>query len=273
MNNELIENYFKKLNLSNSIGHAFLFSNSNYEDLKLTLEKILNEYIFGGEISIDNNSDVYIIEPEKNVIKKEAIKNLEDQLSTTSQVCNKKAYIIKDCEKLNDFSANSLLKTLEEPSSNIYAFLFTKNIEKVILTIKSRCQIIQADNHKILDVYNLYEADLVNTALSIIQKIEKNGVKSIVYNSDIYKNLEKEDLKSILNIVEYFYKDCLNKINNIDLEYFIGNEDEITEVIKVNDDRKLIQKVLLVNKYLNVLDYNLNINLFINKVLIELGRI
>ena len=125
-----------------------------------------------------------------------------------------KVYIIKQCEKLNASSANCLLKTLEEPEKNIYAFLITSNIDLVMATIKSRCQVIQCEKK--------YEKsgneELINKTLFMINMLEKFGVKSIAYNtSDFYKSFEKNDLKEVLNMIILFYKDCLNKIYEINL--------------------------------------------------------
>ena len=43
---------------------------------------------------------------------------------------------------MNSFSANTILKFLEEPNENIIAFLLTNNRYHVIDTIVSRCQIL-----------------------------------------------------------------------------------------------------------------------------------
>ena len=49
-----------------------------------------------------------------------------------------------DVENASDSALNSLLKFLEEPSSNnIYAIFITDNIYQVLPTIVSRCEIIQ----------------------------------------------------------------------------------------------------------------------------------
>ena len=56
-------------------------------------------------------------------------------------------YIIKNCEKLNSSSANCILKFLEEPEDDIIAILLTDNINMVLPTIKSRCQILNFKNN------------------------------------------------------------------------------------------------------------------------------
>ena len=47
---------------------------------------------------------------------------------------------------------NALLKILEEPTEGIYAIFTTKNINRILPTIISRCQVIELkpDNKEVL---------------------------------------------------------------------------------------------------------------------------
>ena len=269
MNTEKIKNYFTEKEKLDSIGHAYLFSNTNYENIVNVIEYILCSLIFKNNIKLDDNPDIYFVESEKNVIKKEKILELEEKISKTSQIGNSKVYIIKECEKLNAAAANCLLKTLEEPGENVYAFLITENIDLVISTIKSRCQVIQCEiNNKILD------EELINKSISIINILENIGIKSIVYNSnELYKTYEKEELKKILEAIELFYKDCLNKLYDIDIQAFKYNEELLINVLKINNNKKIIRKIKVINDNINLLKYNLNGSLFIDKLIIEFGRL
>ncbi len=56
---------------------------------------------------------------------------------------NKKIIIVKDANKMTVTAANSLLKLIEEPSSNLVIFLLVNNEDDVLPTIKSRCQVIR----------------------------------------------------------------------------------------------------------------------------------
>jgi DNA polymerase III delta prime subunit len=51
--------------------------------------------------------------------------------------------IFCDVDTMNTFSANAMLKTLEEPPANTYLFLTTSKPEAVLPTIASRCQIVR----------------------------------------------------------------------------------------------------------------------------------
>lgn len=269
MNIENIKKYFTDKENSNSIGHAYLFSNTNYESIIIAIEYILSSIIFKNDVKLENNPDIIFIEPEKKVIKKEKILELQEKISKTSQIGNSKVYIIKECEKLNASAANCLLKTLEEPGENVYAFLITDNLDFVISTIKSRCQIIQCKiNNKLID------EELINKSILILNILENKSTKSIAYNSnELYKSFEKEELFKVLEVVELFYKECLNKIYNIDIEIFKSFEVLISNVLKNNDYKKIIKKIKILNDNINLLKYNLNGSLFIDKLIIEFGRL
>lgn len=51
-------------------------------------------------------------------------------------------YIIQSADKMNTSASNALLKFLEEPIPNRYAFLTTNNHSRMLDTIVSRCQMI-----------------------------------------------------------------------------------------------------------------------------------
>ena len=75
------------------------------------------------------------------LIKKEQILNIKSEMNENTINSGKLFYIIEYAENLNSSSANALLKFLEEPDDELIAILVTKNINKVISTIVSRCQI------------------------------------------------------------------------------------------------------------------------------------
>lgn len=88
-----------------------------------------------------NYADFILLNAKVNVLKVADIESLENRFSSSSlEKSGKMIYIIHHVENMNRESINALLKFLEEPSDNIYAFLTTENEEKVLPTILSRCQ-------------------------------------------------------------------------------------------------------------------------------------
>lgn len=56
---------------------------------------------------------------------------------------SRKIAVIDDVDDLNDASANALLKTLEEPPARVILILVAVNVEGILPTIRSRCQIVR----------------------------------------------------------------------------------------------------------------------------------
>ena len=142
----------------NKLSHAYLIEVSNYDlDYKCVLDFVKtilcghNSFFNENESKncnvckqVDENCyvDLKIIEPDGNFIKKQQLLDLKNEFQNKSLLGNKKIYIIKEAEKLNAASANTMLKFLEEPEDDIIAILLTSNRYKIIDTIISRCQIL-----------------------------------------------------------------------------------------------------------------------------------
>jgi DNA polymerase III subunit delta' len=61
-------------------------------------------------------------------------------LSLRPMSANRRVAIIDDAERMNDESANALLKTLEEPPPGSILILLAADLEPILPTIRSRCQ-------------------------------------------------------------------------------------------------------------------------------------
>lgn len=90
-----------------------------------------------------NYSDFMLLDASKQSIKVKDIEELQEFLSSSSlENKSKKIYIINCLENCSKETVNALLKTLEEPYQNTYAFITTQNESKILQTILSRCQIL-----------------------------------------------------------------------------------------------------------------------------------
>ena len=143
----------------NRLSHAYLIEVDNYDDdyqcildfVKLILcgrndknSKCLNcgNCNICSQIDSGNYVDLKIIEPDGNLIRKKQMTSLQEEFNNKSLLDNKRIYIIEECEKMNQSSANTILKFLEEPEDDVVAILIADNRYHVIDTIISRCQII-----------------------------------------------------------------------------------------------------------------------------------
>ena len=75
-----------------------------------------------------------------NSLKRGQIDDLIHEMSKTAIETGRKIYVIHHADQLNASAANTLLKFLEEPQSEITAILLTDRMHALIPTIRSRCQ-------------------------------------------------------------------------------------------------------------------------------------
>lgn len=163
----------------------------------------------------------------KQQITVDQIRQLSQFLNFTRSFEGYRVVLIRSIEKMNRNAANSLLKSLEEPTGNTIIILISDNISSVLPTIKSRCQKLflpqpsreialswlqEANkNNKKTDLKELLELSNGSPigALDIPENmlLEKkdfsddifsvlNGKKSII---EIAKKWEKYDLDTLLN--------------------------------------------------------------------------
>jgi DNA polymerase-3 subunit delta' len=91
-----------------------------------------------------DHPDLGMILPFKKQILIEAIRDLEERANNVKPFeANSRIFIIDEAEKMNDTSANALLKVLEEPPIGIYIFLISSQPSLLPLTILSRVQMIR----------------------------------------------------------------------------------------------------------------------------------
>ncbi len=120
-----------------------------------------------------------------NGIKKQDILNIQNRFANTPfEKSKKRFYVIQGIEVTNNEAMNSLLKYIEEPQEDVYCVLTTRNIAKVLPTIKSRCHVI----------YLKSETELVKQELKKLNFDEDKA--NYIYQS--YFNIEefKKDLNS-----------------------------------------------------------------------------
>ncbi|MEM9336530.1 MAG: DNA polymerase III subunit gamma/tau [Patescibacteria group bacterium] len=117
------------------IPHALLFSGTRGTG-KTTLARIFAEAV--GTKSVD----LYEIDAASNR-GIDDIRELKEAVHTVPYESKYKVYIIDEVHMLTKEAFNALLKTLEEPPAHVLFILATTEEEKLLDTIKSRCQVFR----------------------------------------------------------------------------------------------------------------------------------
>lgn len=202
-------------------------------------------------IDSDNFPDLKIIESEGTQIKKNQLLSLKDEYQNKSLIGKRRVYIIKDAEKLNPSSANTILKFLEEPEENIIAVLLANNRYQVLDTILSRCQILSLND----------SSDFANIDDQLVQFIKYliSGNNLFIHYKTIYDNMmpDKEKAKQMFDSVEKIFIHYLSFSLEIDSKFSFLNQ--------VNKDR-ILSYITIIEEELPKLMYNINYKLWLDAI-------
>lgn len=288
----------------NKVSHAYLFETNGYKnqkELALAFAKmLLCPYNYSNNKkcvnctqckNIDKNifSEIKIIDSDGLWIKKDQLDVLQKEFSEKSILSNKKIYIINHADRLNKASANSILKFLEEPEENIIAILTTDNMYQMLDTIISRCQIIsfsrknELDEELPLNKIKNYIAipeqlteelleNIIGQAIEFTNYYEKNGMDTILKTQKLWHNnfKEKDIILLAINIMILYYQDILNL--KLDRNVKIFKNYNLEELVNKNTIQKLAKKISVLIKTKDKINFNVNSQLLIDKLIIELER-
>lgn len=310
----MLDNYSEKLPVvykllkkeieRDSLSHAYIFEvneNNNAFDIVLAFSEAIlcpKNYTNHSECGecyqckkIENNifSELKIINPNNQIIKKEQIDELRIEFKKKGIESKKRVYIINQAEKMNLQASNSMLKFLEEPEADIIAILITNNTNQLLDTIVSRCQVIslskrfndKRDSFTFLIPVSFKEksekeiSQFIVKILEFINQLEKDWSSAFLHvNEKWYKFVNtKEELEFAFDIIEILYHDCiLFKCNCSDVIFSDFNE-SIEKISVLNDFDILIKKLEIVQNVKKNFKYNLNIQLLMDKFMIDMRRL
>src|SRR6188474_1358748 len=90
-----------------------------------------------------NYPDVGVVVAPKRVLRVEQMRQIEKEANFRPFEGKARVFLIDEADKLNDASANALLKVLEEPPKTSHLILITARPAMLLPTILSRCQMIR----------------------------------------------------------------------------------------------------------------------------------
>lgn len=90
-----------------------------------------------------DHPDVGMVVAPKRVLLVEQMRLIEREANYRPYEGKARVFLIDDADKLNDASANALLKVLEEPPHTSHIVLLTSRPAMLLPTIRSRCQLIR----------------------------------------------------------------------------------------------------------------------------------
>lgn len=262
--------YIDQIILNHKISHAYLVEVNNYDDdldaiytfIKMILCDLTSSQLSTSDnpiihlIDEGNYPDISVISSDTGVINKSLILNLQKEFSNKSLLDGKRIYIIKEAEKLNGYSANTILKFLEEPEDDIIAFLVTDNRYHVLETILSRCQILSLKDER---YFSDHDSDIVDF-LDCILNPNNFFIKYNFYTKEVFT--DKDVLRNHLTMVE-----------NVIISYLEDNLDSQQDcypIISKKSNSDLIRILSVIEDEVPKLDFNVNFKLWLDSLFAKL---
>lgn len=232
-------------------------------------------------------------------IKKGDIELIQNTFKKSSLEGKAKIYIIENIEYSTKEAMNTLLKMLEEPEEGIYALFTAQNINRVLPTILSRCQIIdiKPDSKEII-VKQLKNENIPDDAANILsfltvdinearelydERFEFMQVQVINFIEDLYfkrnnliintqtnllkKYKERNDIKLFLNMLVLAMKDVFHVKHQQKILY--SKNIDLFKTIDVSVEY-LIKQIELVLETIYVIESNANVALLMDSLMYRL---
>lgn len=152
-----------------------------------------NEYIKTGKS--DMLPDVYEIDASSESGKKE-MDNLLASMEYPPMSSEWKTYLIDEAHLLSDAAMGRLLKSLEEPPEGVLIVLCTTNPERLIDTLKNRCQLkLEINKPSTKEIMDL----LQKICLSEDKNYDLAGLRMIAVRSENVVRDSLNNLETVLN--------------------------------------------------------------------------
>ena len=248
-----------------SISTAYLFSGpegvGRKKTAKIFIEAILNKNfdkeLTKRKIESNNHPDLLWIQPSymiqgKSISQKKAnlenlriksppqirlyqIKEIIEFLGKKPLESERSIVVIEDAEKMNESASNSLLKTLEEPNTGLF-ILITQRPEKLLSTIRSRCQIVP------------------------FVRLNDNQVNNIIKNLNVPQEVKDLSSEKIRELIAFSYGSPGRYLTNLQnwlditcglrkkLEIKLSNHIDVLKLAKeITDELDIEQQLWLIN--------------------------
>jgi len=253
--------------------------------------------------------DLKIIEPIKGLIRIEQIRELRREINLKPFENRKKIYIIDHAEAMTLEASNCLLKTIEEPPDYAIIILICINLDSILPTIVSRCQLIKfrlISYLKIMETVLSNKVNIEKDKVKLISKLAQGSIGKALklisdkeyfnrrekilnyltlvlpgkYNGNLFTNMEKiltemNKTEETLDIILFWYHDIL-LVKELRIQEYIINIDKlkiIKEKSKVYSREMLIDILDYIEQIQEFMKKNINKHLILERLYLKMAGV
>ena len=238
----------------NQLNHAYLFSGYfGSLEMALFLAKSLfctdKQDILPCEscrscklIDQEEYPDVTIVRPINQIIKTERIRELVGQFSQSGIESQRQVFIIEQADKMHLNAANSLLKVIEEPQSEVYIFFLTNVEDKILPTIQSRTQIFQFKKQEANLIFQLEKLGLVKKKARLLAQFSQSQIEAEkLLNQATFWTLVEESERLFSDILSKKRESYLQVAKLASLADDKEKQDQVLRILEVLAGQEILQ--------------------------------
>ena len=245
---------FVRILEQNQLNHAYLFS-GYFGSLEMAL--FLAKSLFCTDkqgvlpcescrscklIDQEEYPDVTIVRPINQIIKTERIRELVGQFSQSGIESQCQVFIIEQADKMHLNAANSLLKVIEEPQSEVYIFFLSNDEDKILPTIRSRTQIFQFKKQEVNLIFQLEKLGLVKKKARLLAQFSQSQIEAEkLLNQATFWTLVEESERLFSDILSRKRESYLQVAKLASLADDKEKQDQVLRILEVLAGQEILQ--------------------------------
>jgi len=272
--------FFNDALIKGHLSHSYLISGSeNIELAKTIASRILCKQEHTGcgscssciKLASGNHPDFMVILPDGASIKNAQIEEFQEFIFIRPFESKHKVVIFMEAHLMTERAQNRILKVLEEPPEYAVFLFMTKQMEIMLETVHSRCQIINADLEEVLPL----DSVIFEKAIELVHGIEKQDAGRVL-EFGAYLKQEKNNittflaqLTSILRDVMIFRETHNNQLISIENLSILNYKEQLGKLAANISRKKNIELIELIEEVDQRLKNNMNFDLTVDKLLFK----
>ena len=245
---------FVRILEQNQLNHAYLFS-GYFGSLEMAL--FLAKSLFCTDkqgvlpcescrscklIDQEEYPDVTTVRPINQIIKTERIRELVGQFSQSGIESQRQVFIIEQADKMHLNAANSLLKVIEEPQSEVYIFFLTNDEDKILPTIRSRTQIFQFKKQEANLIFQLEKLGLVKKKARLLAQFSQSQIEAEkLLNQATFWTLVEESERLFSDLLSRKRESYLQVAKLASLADDKEKQDQVLRILEVLAGQEILQ--------------------------------
>lgn len=211
--------------------------------------------------------DIFTTDGKKgksNTFSVDAIREIRDDAFIIPNESDKKIYVLKNGQNMNEQSQNAILKILEEPPSYVFFIIVTTSKSTMLETVLSRVQVFSllSDEEKITEK----EMTIVKNMVSAIMNV--NEIDLMEQSAVFVKT--NQLARTILSLLTEVFRDALVIKSGFSREFRFSKESETLS--NGLTSKSLMNLITVCDDLINSIDRNCNNNLLVVRMCYEFKR-